>query len=103
MYGAPMSRAKASHSSIARSGSGSRLARGVSSWRAAVRMDNFMGLGTKAVTVMAIGLYPVDGSKRMMRTYVDHYKRPGTPTRMFEAAEVMPFATQPWPANQATI
>src|SRR5688500_16429441 len=52
MFGEPMSRANCSHSSMARSGSASRLSRGVSSCSAAVRMLSFMGWGAKAVVLM---------------------------------------------------
>ena len=47
MLSAPISRAKASQSSIARSGSGSRTSRGVSSCRAAVSTPTFMNFGRK--------------------------------------------------------
>jgi hypothetical protein len=50
MWSAPTSRAKAAHSSIARSGSGSRFSRGVSSCRAAVSTPIFMNCGRKGCT-----------------------------------------------------
>src|SRR6266496_1769521 len=50
MWSAPTSRAKAAQSSMARSGSGSRTDRGVSSWSAAVRTPIFMYLGAKGAT-----------------------------------------------------
>src|SRR6266496_2599853 len=50
MWSAPTSRAKAAQSSMARSGSGSRTDRGVSSWSAAVSTPIFMYLGAKGAT-----------------------------------------------------
>ena len=47
MVSAPTSRANAAQSSIARSGSASRTARGVSSCRAAVSTPTFMKRGRK--------------------------------------------------------
>ncbi len=52
MWSAPTSRANATHSSIARSGSASRLSRGVSSCRAAVSTPIFMNFGSKGATGM---------------------------------------------------
>jgi hypothetical protein len=56
MYGLPMSRAKASQSSTARSGSGSRRSRGVNSCSAAVSTESFIGFGSKGVAVVMVGL-----------------------------------------------
>src|SRR6187455_822458 len=53
MQSTSSSRAKSSHSSMARSGSLSRTSRGVNSWSAAVSTPIFMYLGSNARTAMS--------------------------------------------------
>ena len=71
MFGQSSSRANSSQSSMARSGSSSRIRRGVSSCNAAVRTLIFMNFGSKARAVMGSPCCSGVCSKRTARRGVD--------------------------------
>src|SRR5215470_2871162 len=71
MQSTSSSRAKSSHSSIARSGSLSRTSRGVSSCSAAVRTLIFMNLGSNCFTAMGLLLVTNQANRQSAANRVD--------------------------------